>query len=172
MRLHENGIPIAVHHWMQQDSHETVSAASLACLHALLDAEMISSLISHVSALVLAVAGVALLFASDVILPSVVSGFPIDAAWLGQLLAAAWLGVAFLNWARRTAVLGGIYSRPVVVANLVLYAISALSLVRVLHGNTASVWLWPAFVASAVLAAAYGALLLLGPFAADGPSAS
>lgn len=133
---------------------------------------MISSLISSVSALVLAVAGVALLFGSDVILPSVVSGFPVDAAWLGQLLAAAWLGVAFLNWAHRTTVLGGIYGRPVVLANFALYVMSALSLVRVLYGSALSVWLWPAFVVSAVLAVAYGALLLRGPFAADMRTAS
>jgi hypothetical protein len=133
---------------------------------------MISSLISYVSSVVLAVAGVALLFASDVILPSVVSGFPVDAAWLGQLLAAAWLGVAFLNWAHRATVLGGIYGRPVVLANFALYVISALSLVRVLHGNAASAWLWPAFAVAAVLALAYGALLLRGPFAADMRTAS
>ena len=128
---------------------------------------MISSLISHVSALVLAIAGVALLFASDVILPSVVSGFPADSAWLGQLLAASWLGVAFLNWTHRTTVLGGIYGRPVVLTNFALYVISALSLVRVLPGTAASVWLWPAFIVSAVLAVAYGVLLLRGPFATD-----
>jgi hypothetical protein len=133
---------------------------------------MISSLISTGSALVLAVAGVALLFASDVILPSVVPGFPAGAAWLGQLLSAAWLGVAFLNWAHRATVLGGIYGRPVVLANFALYVISALSLVRVLHGNPAPVWLWPAFVVSAVLAVAYGVLLLRGPFAADMRGAS
>lgn len=147
-------------------------ALVLARFQTLLDSEMISSLISHVSALVLAIAGVALLFASDMILPCVISGFPAAAAWLGQLLAAAWLGVAFLNWTQRASVLGGIYGRPVVLANFALYVISALSLVRVVHGNAASVWLWPALVVSALLALAYGALLLRGPFGADIRSAS
>lgn len=126
---------------------------------------MISSLISHVSALVLAAVGASLLFASDVILPYVVTGFPVGAAWLGQLLAAAWLGVAFLNWAHRATVLGGIYGRPVVLTNFALYAISALSLMRVLGGSTALVW--SAFVVSAVFALIYAALLLCGPFDAD-----
>ena len=61
-----------------------------------------------------------------------VPAFPPAAAWLGQLLGAAWLGVAALNWLQRTALLGGIYGRPVVFANTVMYVVSALSLLRVL----------------------------------------
>jgi len=125
---------------------------------------MISAVVSHVSALVLAVAGVVLLFASDVVLPHVAPGFPASAAWLGQLLAAAWLGVAVLTWLRRGAILGGIYGRAIVLGNFGLYFISALSLVRVLHNGVAQLWLWPAFVVSATLALSYGALLLGGPF--------
>jgi len=124
---------------------------------------MISSVISHLSALVLAVAGAALLFASDVVLPSIVPGLTASAAWLGQLLGAAWLGVAGLNWLSRRATLGGVYGRPVVLANFALYVISALSLVRVLDNGMAQLWLWPAFIVSAAFALSYGALLLRGP---------
>ncbi|MGH8190730.1 MAG: hypothetical protein ACREP2_04725, partial [Rhodanobacteraceae bacterium] len=67
---------------------------------------MISSVLSQVSALVLFVAGLALLFAPDVVLPAVVPGFPATGAWLGQLLAAAWLGIAALTWLQRRVVLG------------------------------------------------------------------
>jgi hypothetical protein len=96
---------------------------------------VISSLLSRVSAAVLLLAGVALLFAPDVLLPALVPGFPPVAAWLGQLLGAAWLAVAALNWLQRAAVLGGIYGRPVVLANVALYFISALSLLRALLGG-------------------------------------
>ncbi len=98
------------------------------------------------------------------LLPSMASGFPIGAVWLGQLLAAAWLGVAGLNWLPRRATLGGIYGRPIVPANLALYFVSALSLMRVLRGDAAQPWIRPAFLVSAVLAVSYGALLLRGPF--------
>jgi hypothetical protein len=54
--------------------------------------------ISRASAIVLAGAGIALLFAGDDLLPRLISGFPSQGAWLGQLLAAAWLGIAALNW--------------------------------------------------------------------------
>lgn len=125
---------------------------------------VISSLLSRVSAAVLLVGGAALLFAPDALLPALVPGFPPAAVWLGQLLGAAWLGVAALNWSQRAALLGGIYGRPVVLANLALYFISALSLSRALLRGAAPPTLWALLVPLAVLAAAYGALLLRGPF--------
>ena len=125
---------------------------------------MISSRLSRVSAVVLLLAGAALLFAPDVLLPAVVTDFPPAAAWLGQLLGAAWLGVAALNWLQRATVLGGIYGRPVVLANVALYFISALSLLRALLGGAVPAALWLVLVPTALLAAAYGALLLRGPF--------
>src|SRR5919107_5264542 len=103
---------------------------------------MISSLVSRVSAALLALAGLALLFASDVLLPAAVPGFPVAAAWVGQLLGAAWLGVAALNWLQRAAVLGGVYGRPVVLANLALYFVSALSLLRAVADGAAPRALW------------------------------
>lgn len=125
---------------------------------------MISSVLARVSAALLLVGGIALLFASDALLPALIPGFPPTAAWLGQLLAAAWLGVAVLNWLQRSAVLGGIYGRPVVLANVALYLISALSLVRALLGGAAPAVWWFALAPVAVLAAVYSALLLRGPF--------
>ena len=125
---------------------------------------MISSLLSRASAAVLLAAGAALLFASDVVLPALVPGFPPAAAWLGQLLGAAWLGVAALNWLQRGAVLGGIYGRPVVLANLTVYFVSALSLLRALLDGGPPRTLWMALAPAAVMAVAYGALLLRGPF--------
>ena len=125
---------------------------------------MISSLVSRVSAAVLLLGGVTLLFASDVVLPALVPAFPPAAVWLGQLLAAAWLGVAALNWFQRGALLGGIYGRSVVVANVALYFISASSLLRALVDGSATAVLWLVFAPLAVLAAVYGALMLRGPF--------
>jgi hypothetical protein len=125
---------------------------------------VISSLLSRSSAAVLLLGGVVLLFASDLVLPALIAGAPPAAAWLGQLLGAAWLGVAALNWLQRAAVLGGIYGRPVVFANLVLYFVSALSLLRALLGGGAPGVLWLVLAPLAALAAGYAALLLRGPF--------
>jgi hypothetical protein len=126
--------------------------------------DVISSVISRVSALLLLIGGLALLFAPDVLLPALAPGFPLAAAWLGQLLAAAWLGMAALNWLQRTALLGGIYGRPVVLANGALYFISALSLLRAMAGGTAPRAMWLICAPAALLAVAYSTLLLRGPF--------
>lgn len=123
-----------------------------------------SSLTSRVSAAVLLLGGVALLFAPDVLLPALVPGFPPAAAWVGQLVAAAWLGIATLNWLQRGAMLGGIYGRPTVLANVALYAISALSLLSAAAAPGTPRSLWVPAVAALVLAIVYGALLLRGPF--------
>jgi hypothetical protein len=125
---------------------------------------MISSRLSRLSAFVLLLGGLILLFASDAVLPALVPGFPPDAAWLGQLLAAAWLGIAALNWLQRSALLGGIYGRATVTANVAVYFISALSLLRALLGHAAPPALWAAFVPLAALAATYTALMMRGPF--------
>ena len=124
---------------------------------------VISSILSRTSAAALAVGGAAFLFAPDALLPALVPGFPPSAAWVGQLIAASWLGVAALNWLQRSAILGGIYGRPVVFANLVLYFVSALSLLRAVIGGGPAA-LWVIVVPMAAFALAYGALLMRGPF--------
>ena len=125
---------------------------------------MISSRISTLSALVLLVGGALLLCASDVVLPALVPGFPASAAWLGQLVAAGWLGVAALNWLQRRALLGGIYGRPTVLANATLHLVAALSVGRALVDGVAPAAAWAVLVPTALLAVAYGALMLRGPF--------
>ena len=125
---------------------------------------MISSFISRASALFLFVAGLALLFGSDAILPAVIPGFPVASAWLGQLLAAAWLALAALNWQHRATILGGIYGRPVVYTNVMLYVVMITSMARPLFIAGTSPKLWMVAGPAAVFAVAYGVLLFRGPF--------
>ena len=79
-----------------------------------------------VSAVVLFLAGGAGLFAA-----------PEAATWLGapaagaasvivQIAASAVLGLAMMNWLSRKNRIGGIYARPLCVANLLFFASSAL----------------------------------------------
>ena len=103
--------------------------------------------------------GLVLLFAPDFVLPRLVPGFPPSAVWLGQLLAAAWLGVAALNWLTRATLLGGIYGRTVVMPNVILYFVSAMALLK------ADVWLLS--VPAALFAGLYGWLLFRGPLERD-----
>ena len=79
--------------------------------------------------------------------------------WPVQLLAAAWLGLATLNWSTRGFTMGGILGRPVLLANFAHYFIAAASTVRpVLAGGRPGPL--AVLVVFGLLAAAYGYLLL------------
>ncbi len=126
-----------------------------------------STLISRTNAALYLVAGLALLFAPDAVLAWLAPGFPASALWLGQLLAAAWLGLAALNWLSRRLVLGGIYGRPVVFANLLATFVGAASVLRAAQRAGLPPGLLAVGLVLAALALAHGLLLLRGPFAGD-----
>ena len=123
-----------------------------------------STVVSSLSALVLAVAGITLLFAPDAVLPRIVPGLSAGAAPLGQLIAAGWLAVAWLDWSQRALTIGGIYGRPTVLANFALYFISAFSLARPAMQSGASLWLQLLALVFALFALVYAALMMRGPF--------
>ena len=125
---------------------------------------MISSIVTRSSAAMLCGGGFALLFGPDAVLGALAPGLPAETWWLGQLLAGAWLALAAQNWLQRSIVIGGIYARPLVYSNFVLYLISALSLVRVAITPTASRALWVLAVPMVIFAVVYAVLLLRGPF--------
>ena len=124
---------------------------------------MNSARVSAASAIVLLVAGAALLFAADDILPRLVPGFPETGAWLGQLLGGAWLAIAVLNWLSRGARLGGIYGRPVVLANATVYFVGAMVLLKIVARPGASIPIIIATILFVIFAALYAWLLFRGP---------
>jgi hypothetical protein len=115
---------------------------------------MLSSHLTRTSALLLGVSGFAFVFAPREMLALLAPGTPRTATWIGQLLGAALVGLACLNWFNRHTLLGGIYARAVVLANAMFYVVGASSV----------------FGASAALTAtrstAQGVAAVLGVFAA------
>lgn len=128
---------------------------------------MNSSLVVRASAALLAAGGLPLLFASDSLLPRLVPTFPPALSWMGQLIAAAWLGIALFNWSTRNTTIGGIYGRPAVMLNLVLYLVSGLGLLKA-SGTPLAVRAIALLLLA--MAALYGHLLLRGPL--DKPAAA
>ncbi len=128
---------------------------------------MSSALLSRASAFILGVAGTLLLFAADLVLPQMIPGFPESGIWVGQLLGAAWLGFAALNWYSRTQLLGGIYGRPIVFANFVHWFVAASALFSPARGPEASTTLTAVAIVVTLLAGGYGALVFKGPFQTD-----
>lgn len=136
---------------------------SLAAEHRIL----ISTRLSSASAVLLFAGGVVLLFIPDVILPGIMPDLPRTAAWLGQCIGAGWLAVGALNWLSRGSVLGGIYGRPVVVANAALYFITAMVLIRVAADRSDAAAFWLMATPAALFAGVYAWLLLRGPIESD-----
>ena len=99
---------------------------------------MTSAAISKVSAGLLLLGGISMLFASDGVLPLLAADIPRSATWPGQLIGAGWLALAALNWLSRGLVLGSIYGRPAIIAKLAIYFITAIVLVRVELDNVSS----------------------------------
>ena len=129
---------------------------------------MISGIVSRGSAVLLAVTGVALLFAPDLLLPRLVPGYPSGGLWLGQLLGAAAGGLAALNWISRSVLLGGIYGRSVVMPNATCFFVAALVLLRAAsRAGSDAAMLWVLGLVVAVPALVYGWLLLRGPLQRD-----
>ena len=91
------------------------------------------------SAAAFGLAGVGLLFAPDLVGSALIPG---AAGPLAQLLGAALLGFATMNWTARGMALGGIYGRAVVAANQAHAFIGALVLVRWVVDRGATLPMW------------------------------
>lgn len=128
---------------------------------------MRSTQVTRASALLLALVGAALLFAPVEVLSRTVPDVPPSAAWLGQLLGAAWLGLATMNWLARFTMVGGIYGRAIVSANAAAYFVSAMVMLSAGRRLGFSTSMLVIAIVALVMAAVYGYLLFRGPFAAD-----
>jgi hypothetical protein len=53
-----------------------------------------------------------------------------------QVAGALYLGFAMLNWMARSNLIGGIYSRPVAIGNLIHFAVVAITLAKAAVGGS------------------------------------
>lgn len=89
---------------------------------------MLSSHLSRASALLLSASGFSFVFAPREMLTLLAPGTPPTATWIGQLLGAALVALACLNWFNRYTLLGGIYARAVVLSNTMFYVVGSSSI--------------------------------------------
>lgn len=114
------------------------------------------------SAVLYLLSSIALLFAAEELLRLALgTASELDVALL-QLIGAGLFGFAMLNWLSRFSLLGGIYGRPLLVANLAHTATAALMLGHLIE-RPVSPWLAAAALAYAALGVAFGAKLFLHP---------
>jgi hypothetical protein len=87
------------------------------------------------SSLILAVAGIFTLFAPDVLLSTLGVAVTAQLAVFVQLLGALYFSFALMNWTAKDSAIGGIYARPVSLANFSHFLIGTLLLVKYLFSN-------------------------------------
>lgn len=117
---------------------------------------MSTRFLATVSAVLLGAAGVALLFAADDLLASLAGTNDRIVVAMAQLLGGAWMGLAWATWLTRGTPQGGIYGRPIVLANATLYFVSALVCARGAAGSTSML---AVAIVAGVMAAAYGLVM-------------
>lgn len=105
------------------------------------------------SAVLLGAAGVLLSFAPELGLAAFSVPASPTALLLAQVVGALYFGFAMLNWMTRDNPTGGIYNRPVVVANLTHFTIAGLAMLKLLGGDAEAPFLW-------VLGAVYTAMAI------------
>lgn len=125
----------------------------------------LTDLVMSSTALVLGAAGVATLFLPDAV--GELLALEVGAEVTLQLVAAGLLAIATLNWMGRTAIYGGIFGRPIVVANLMFGTVSSLSLVSALIDGEAEPRLWGVAIILGLHALTFAYLLRTPPYRAD-----
>lgn len=83
--------------------------------------------------------------------------------WVVQMAGAAWCGFATLNWLSRGMVVGGIYGRPLIAANLVHALMVTLVLGKAIALGLLPPGLYPLAFAFGVLTVAHGVRMYGGP---------
>lgn len=90
---------------------------------------MNTKLLMSANALILGLIGIALSFLpQEIVKVLTLRSDPI----VLQLLGALYLGFAMLNWMNKEKILGGIYGRPIVMANFAHFMIGGMALIKFL----------------------------------------
>jgi hypothetical protein len=115
------------------------------------------------SAAFLAALGVGITFLPQELLTHVGTRPEGTAVLLMQLLGAMYLGFAMLNWMNRGNRIGGIYGRPVSMANFFHFAVGAMALLKGTVGHPFEIEVAAMAAAYSVFAAWFGWVLFNNP---------
>ena len=96
---------------------------------------MNTKIIMTISALILGGTGVALTFAPDNILTEFgITDHPMSVL-LMQMMGGLYFGFGMLNWMSRDRAIGGIYNRPVAIANFSHFLVAGLAIIKSLTAD-------------------------------------
>ena len=116
---------------------------------------MNTKLLMTSSSIILGLAGIFALFAPDVLLSTQGAAVTETLSVLIQLMGALYFSFALMNWTVKDSLIGGIYARPVSLANFSHFFAGALLLLKYQLSNEINVFMLTALVVYAVYAACF-----------------
>ena len=125
---------------------------------------MNTKIVMTASALLLGLSGIILTFMPMEVLSYLHVDTSKSAQILMQILGALYFAFAMLNWMTKTSLIGGIYNRPIAVANFTHFTIAGLALIKGLFSSSdLQNPMWIMAIIYAVFAIAFGIILFRHP---------
>lgn len=125
---------------------------------------MNTKIIMTMSAVTLGAAGIFLIFMPDTILGQLDIDINKSALILVQIMGALYFAFGMLNWITKASLIGGIYNRPIAVANFTHFLIAGLALIKGLISNpNSSHIIWIVGVIYFIFGVFFGVILLRHP---------
>mgnify|MGYP001820257650 FL=1 len=122
-----------------------------------------SKIVLGSSAIILAASGLALTFFPDELAENI--NLPDDASvkLLIQTIGAMYFGFAMLNWMSRRSLIGGIYNRPIAIANMTHFMMVGIALTKLMLSKALPQSFWLVTLIYVVYALIFGWLLFTTP---------
>lgn len=101
---------------------------------------MNTKLLMIISAVIMGIAGIVLSFLPQEIAEYI--GSAAISSIMLQMMGALYFGFAMLNWTAKSNLIGGIYSKPVALANFAHFFIGGLALLKLAFNESDLLYIW------------------------------
>jgi len=116
------------------------------------------------SAMILALIGISIIFLPKEILEYLELSVSDTLELLMQIIGSFYFAFAILNWMSKGSVIGGIYNRPIAMANLTHFVIAGLALIKgVLANPSLSYVIWSIAIIYSIFAILFGIVAFRQP---------
>jgi len=116
------------------------------------------------SAIILALIGISLIFLPKEILDYLELSVSETLQLLMQIIGSLYFALAILNWMSKGSIIGGIYNRPIAMANLAHFVIAGLALIKgILANPSLSYVIWSIAIIYSIFAIFFGIVAFKHP---------
>lgn len=126
---------------------------------------MKSKYLMMASAVVMGLAGVILIFAADEVMSYLDITANLRVSLIFQLAGALYFSFAILNWKAKDNIIGGVYSKPVALGNLMHFLVGGMALIKAATGHSGTTLITGASVIYLVFAILFALVMFRHPAA-------